>query len=197
MDLELLGDEQALINPDWLYDIEGLGRGRIDISIASNGQWFHEGAPIQRESLVRLLEASLLFIDGRHYLRAPEQLLSITVEDCPFQVVDFTVTDADTPQQAIMVVTSTGIQREAGVDHPISLLPIPLLLPSSTGSEDAQPDSTNESPETATPVVHIRDGMQGRFSRAAYYRLVDCAETDTETGVPVVVSGGCRFPLSV
>ena len=46
--------------------------GDIDIRIASDGSWYHEGEPIRRESIVRVF-ASILRReeDGEYYLVTP------------------------------------------------------------------------------------------------------------------------------
>ena len=156
----LEANRQQFGNPEWLYDIEGLRKGRIDIRVDSSGRWFHDGKEILRQSLIRLLEDSLLMVDGEIVLRAPEQLLRIKVEDCPFLIADFDVeSPGDPASQSIMVHTLSGLSVPLDQTHPLTMSPLPLQ---------------NES----VPVVNIRDGLLGRFSRNAFYRLVEWAVSD-------------------
>src|SRR5205823_8293705 len=62
--------------------------GEIDIRIARDGTWFHQGSPIARRELVRLLSTILRREpDGHYYLVTPAEKMRIAVEDAPFLVV--------------------------------------------------------------------------------------------------------------
>ena len=62
--------------------------GEIDIRIARDGTWFHDGSPIARRELVRLLSTILRREpDGHCYLVTPAEKMRIAVEDAPFLVV--------------------------------------------------------------------------------------------------------------
>ena len=81
---DLLG---GLTQPD--FDEEWLATlpvGRIDIVVRADGRWEYCGSPFTRQSMVQLLASHLLLRDGDYCLVAPEQLLKITVEDCPFLI---------------------------------------------------------------------------------------------------------------
>src|SRR5215475_8647597 len=61
--------------------------GDIDIRIARDGTWFHQGSPIGRKELVRLF-STILRKDGTDYvLVTPAEKMRIAVEDAPFQAV--------------------------------------------------------------------------------------------------------------
>ncbi|WP_346504504.1 DUF1285 domain-containing protein [Terasakiella sp. SH-1] len=62
--------------------------GDIDIRIARDGTWFHEGGPIGRKELVCLF-ASVLKRDefGDYWLETPVEKARIQVEDAPFVVL--------------------------------------------------------------------------------------------------------------
>ncbi|MDH3992645.1 MAG: DUF1285 domain-containing protein, partial [Gammaproteobacteria bacterium] len=66
--------------------------GDIDIRIAADGSWYHEGGRVERESLVRLF-ASILRRedDGEYYLVTPAEKWRIQVELHPLMVTDITV----------------------------------------------------------------------------------------------------------
>ena len=61
--------------------------GEIDIVIKRNGLWFHEGAPIGREALVRLFSTVLRKDPDGFCLVTPVEKMKITVEDAPFVAV--------------------------------------------------------------------------------------------------------------
>lgn len=58
--------------------------GDIDLRIARDGTWYHEGTAFQRESLARLF-ASILRRDedGQYYLVTPVEKWRIQVDDAP------------------------------------------------------------------------------------------------------------------
>src|SRR3569833_2648303 len=61
--------------------------GDIDIRIARDGTWFHQGTPIGRKELVRLF-STILRKDGDDYVHnTPNKKKRIIVEDVPFMAV--------------------------------------------------------------------------------------------------------------
>src|SRR6201992_560430 len=57
--------------------------GDIDIRIARDGTWFHQGTPVGRKDLVRLF-STILRRDGDDYvLVTPAEKMRIVVEDAP------------------------------------------------------------------------------------------------------------------
>ena len=58
--------------------------GDIDIRIARDGTWFHEGTPIGRAPLVRLFSTILRKDPDGYWLVTPVEKMRITVEDAPF-----------------------------------------------------------------------------------------------------------------
>lgn len=66
--------------------------GDMDMLVARDGTWIHEGKPIRRASLVELF-ASILKLeeDGEYYLVTPVEKVRIQVEDCPFVVLDMDI----------------------------------------------------------------------------------------------------------
>ena len=55
--------------------------GDIDIRIAKDGTWWHEGGRIRRERLVRLFSALLICEDDEYFLITPAEKARIQVED--------------------------------------------------------------------------------------------------------------------
>lgn len=221
---EFEANQELLSNPQWLYDIDGLSRGRIDIRICRNGDWLHDGGKISRVGLIRLLESSLLNLDGCFYLRAPEQLLRIEVDDCPFLIVDFEVrNESISDAQSLIIKTTTGITRLVSLVNPLSVLPFAettfvkknSIENTSIGNRSVgqkkksqlKPasytlDEASSTHETSPPVVLIRDGMFARFNRNSYYRLIDVALEIQESSVTagdkqlVIRSSGENFVIA-
>ncbi len=144
--------------------------GDIAIRIAADGSWYHEGAVIQRESLVRLF-ASILRRepDGEYYLVTPAEKWRIQVELHPLIVTD--------------VMPSAG---QAGV----------LQATLNTGKTVAISEKNPLFPEPAVggiPVLTLDHGLGALLSRAAWYRVADMAED--VAGIPTLISGDYRYVL--
>lgn len=147
--------------------------GTIDIRIAVDGIWHHEGRPIQRQSLVRLF-ASILRLDPEGYcLVTPAERLFITVEDAPFIAVDLEIKGAgDT--QSLLFVTNVGDAVVLDVSHPLRL-----------GGSANEP----------RPYVMVRDGLEARVSRAVFYRLVGLAVARSEPLAAAMEGEGTLFSV--
>jgi hypothetical protein len=152
--------------------------GDIDIRIAADGTWFHEGGPIGRKPLVKLF-ASVLRRDetGDYWLVTPVEKARITVEDVPFIAVEMRIEGAD-EAQTLQFRTNLDEWISAGTDHPITFRPLP--------------DSTEKA-----PYITVRERLEARLSRAVYYELIErCTErTDGDRSVLGVWSDGVFFPL--
>src|SRR5271154_4728665 len=121
--------------------------GEIDIVIKSNGLWFHEGAPIGREALVRLFSTVLRKDPDGFHLVTPVEKMKITVEDVPL-----TAARVDRVGEALQFLTNVGDQVEAGPDNAIRV--------------DMAP-ATGE----PRPYVHVRRGLEERIRRPVFYEL--------------------------
>lgn len=153
--------------------------GDMDMVIARDGSWIHEGKPIRRAALVELF-ASVLIIaeDGKYYLVTPVEKVRIQVEDCPFVALDMDV-EGKRSQQNLIFTSNTGEKVIAGKDHQIDIQIHP---------ETGEPH----------PILHVRSGLNALMNRAVFYRLVDLAvPSDAETGRSDmgIWSGGQFFTL--
>ena len=121
--------------------------GEMDMRIARDGTWFHEGTPIGRAPMVRLFASILKLEEGRFYLVTPVEKLGITVEDAPFIAVDFTVA---APGQAQEITFATNVEDSVtlGADHPLRM-------------------------DHGAPYVMVRRGLEARVDRKSFYRLMD------------------------
>jgi hypothetical protein len=133
---------------------------RFDIRIDANGQWFHEGEPIQRDRMVAMFANILTRFDNGDYgLVTPAEWGSITVDDVPYLI---TKMEEDTHEgdEAVRLTTSLGDTITLDSDHP--------LMMRRKGGEDR-------------PYVMIRKGLDARINRSVYYQLVE-KSVETEDG---------------
>ena len=147
--------------------------GAIDMRIARDGTWFHEGTPIGRPAMVRLF-ASILRLDPEGFvLVTPVEKVRIRVDDAPF-----VAQDVDAEGAALRFVTNVGDEVLAGPDNPIRV---------------ARDPATGE----PSPYVHVRRGLEARIDRKTFYRLVERGEVRAHEGRDWfgVVSQGAFFPI--
>ena len=130
--------------------------GEIDIRIAADGTWFHNGSPIRRDKMVRLF-ASILRAeaDGGIRLVTPVESVGITVEDAPFVAVEMAV-DGDGQERRISFRTNVDDLVAVGPEHPLRF---------EQGDAGA-----------LKPYLLVRGGLWALVSRALTYDLVDMAE---------------------
>ena len=93
--------------------------GEIDIVIARNGLWFHEGTPIGREGLVRLFSTVLRKDPDGFHLVTPAEKLRIQVEDAPFIAIRVDEAQDDEGRPVLRFLTNVGDVVDAGPDNPI------------------------------------------------------------------------------
>ncbi len=155
-----------LWNPDF--------SGDMDMRIARDGTWYHEGVVIKRMPLVRLF-ASILKREGDDYfLVTPVEKWRITVEDAPFTAIDFEVEDsADGP--VLIFETNVGDTVCAGPGHAIEVT-ADLL----TGEP--------------SPYIHVRRNLYALIDRKSFYRLAERAEPG-DAAQMVVRSGGETYAI--
>ncbi|WP_280552454.1 DUF1285 domain-containing protein [Halomonas sp. 25-S5] len=128
--------------------------GEMDLTIAADGRWIHEGTPIARPRLVRLLSTILRREpDGDYVLVTPAERQRIRVEDRPFLVVD---AEREGDGQW-WLTTNVGDRLALGEAHR-------LVLSETPAGE-------------MVPEVAVRFGLNARLGRNVYYRLVEQAET--------------------
>ncbi len=145
--------------------------GKIDIRIARDGTWYHEGDPILRQPLVDLFATILRKDPDGYCLVTPAEKLTIEVEDVPFQAIDVEVKGAGAEQQ-LLFSTNVGDYVLADEAHPISV--------------EGDPDNPR-------PYLEVRDGLRALISRSVYYRLSDLAEEGADGWW--LTSKGTRFKL--
>jgi len=172
------GMERATDGPD-LPPIERWNpplSGDIDIRIARDGTWYHEGVAIERLALVRLFTGLLKREGDAHFLVTPVEKWRIQVEDAPFVLVALdTQSDAQGRQQLVFF-TNVGDPVIAGPEHP-------LRMKACDGGEPA-------------PYLLVRRNLEGLLSRPVYYQLAELAEPGADGKGYGVSSSGMFFPLA-
>lgn len=151
--------------------------GDIDIRIARDGTWFHQGAPFTRRELVRLFSTILRKDPDGFHLVTPGEKMRIRVDDAPFLAVLLRA-EGDGETQRLVFTTNVGDETVAGADNPIRV------------------DSNAETGEPR-PYVHVRRGLEARISRNVFYQLADMVVPGTGeyAGQLGVWSEGRFFPL--
>lgn len=148
--------------------------GSIDIRIARDGTWFHQGDPIRREAMVRLFASILRREDDRFFLVTPVEKLAIEVEDAPLQAVRMEV-DGEGTAQRLLLTTNTGDHVLVDAEHA-------LRVENAAGDPD--------------PYVHVRAGLEARLTRPVFYELADLAvSSEDDPDLLGVWSAGRFFPL--
>ena len=152
-------------------------QGEIDIRIAADGNWFHQGRRFQRASLVKLFASVLRRENDAYYLVTPAEKLRIVVDDAPF-VAGLVETIDEGGRQAIVLTTNIGERIVVDRNHPIRV----------------ETDPASGEPR---PYVGMHDGLEALISRSAFFDLANLAEERQRDGKTwlVVTSLGTEFEL--
>jgi uncharacterized protein len=151
--------------------------GDFAMRIARDGTWYYQGSPIRRPPLVKLFATVLRRApDGRYWLVTPAEQGLIEVEDAPFVAVELASEGAGAGQ---LLKLRTNLDEWVPVDdaHPLAMR--------------AAPDGSQ------APYLRVRDSLDARVSRSAFYHMVELAEPspDGAEGAIGVWSAGRFFPL--
>jgi hypothetical protein len=151
--------------------------GEIDIRIARDGTWFHEGTPVGRRELVRLFSTILRKDPDGFHLVTPAEKMRIVVEDAPFLAVLLRV-EGEGCEQRLIFTTNVGDETVAGRENPIRV-------------------EINRETREPAPYVHVRRRLEAKISRAVYYQLADIAVPGEgeHKGKLGLWSEGVFFPL--
>ncbi len=134
--------------------------GDIDMRIARDGTWYHQGTPITRPAMVRLFSTILRRDPERYVLVTPVECVGIQVEDVPFLAVDVEWSGSG-KAQALDLVTNVGDRVAVAAEYPLRF-----------EEQDDQP----------APYVRVRGGLDARLNRAVFYRLMEKVEEGTHEG---------------
>ncbi len=125
----------------------------IDIRIARDGTWYHEGSAIQRQRMTELFSSILRReTNGEYYLVTPAEKLRIQVEDVPFIAVDIQ-RESRAQQQILRFTTNVGETVVVDSTHGLRI-------------------SLNQETQESLPYVMVRNGLEARLDRSTFYQLV-------------------------
>jgi hypothetical protein len=143
----------------------------FSISIDRDGTWWHDGQPIRRIELVKLL-ASVLRRDaaGNYRLVTPAERGRIEVADVPFLAVELAV-DGEGRARVVRLRTNLDDWIPLDAEHPLRLAPGPV------------------------PHVRVRERLEARLLTSVCYELAERAEPGPEDGRLGVWTSGRFFPL--
>lgn len=158
--------------------------GDIDIRIARDGRWYHEGQEIRRFELVKLFSSILKREGDDYFLVTPVEKWRITVDEAPFVVVDFN-RHGSGADQSLIFKTWTEDVVVADEAHPIWV-------------EAGRQHDGDERGNEAAPYIMVRNNMPGLISRNVYYHLIDLAmeNSDANADQVAVRSKGSTFSLA-
>ena len=154
--------------------------GEIDIRIAADGTWYHQGSPIGRKELVRLFAGVLRReADGTYWLVTPAEKARIRVDDAPFMGVEL-AREGHGPAQALRLRTNVDDWVVIGPDHPLRIVS----------------DPETQGPR---PYVAVRPGLDALIARPVYYELAALAVEGIVAGRAAmgIWSMGAFFALDV
>mgnify|MGYP000864501006 FL=1 len=151
--------------------------GDIDIRVARNGSWYHEGRPFLRQPLVNMLSSILKREGDEYFLVSPVEKMRIQVEDVPFIVVGMTEQNMSGELTLVFRTLTDDI--------------IPL------DAEHSLRVQTDELTGEPRPYIQVRSGMEARIHRPVFYELVERGREVIRHGEShlMIESAGLQFDL--
>ena len=150
--------------------------GAMDLKVKANGEWWHEGQLIKRQSLIDLFSTVLWKEDNKFYLKTPVEQIEIEVEDEPLFVNQ--VDQVEINQQTFLQLTTTT-QDVVIVDqeHPIFM---------------------REFDGELRPYVHVRFGINALIQRASFFHLIEMgALMENQQGESILLLKSGNFNLQL
>lgn len=178
----------------------------MDLTIKANGEWWHEGGHMTRQSLVSLF-ATILWKEENngaveYFLKTPVQKLRIHVEDAPLLINDVGIVE-EQGKNWLEFTTSTGDVVRLDGEHPISLRAYTMKDSDDNSHSDKNKNKEdNESTESSTqirPYMMVRNGLEALIGRNAFYHLTEIGELTEREGETILTlqSGDNAYTLSM
>ena len=196
----------------------------MDLTIKANGEWWHEGVHMTRQSLVNLF-ATILWKEENegkveYFLKTPVQKLRIQVEDAPLLINDVGIVDED-DKRWLEFTTTTGDVVRLDDEHTISLrayIPeddannIASININASNINASNIDASNidandkneenkplESDTQVRPYMMVRNNLHALIGRNAFYHLTEIGELTERDGETILTlqSGGKSYALSM
>ena len=178
----------------------------MDLTIKANGEWWHEGGHMTRQSLVSLF-ATILWKEENngaveYFLKTPVQKLRIHVEDAPLLINDVGIVE-EQGESWLEFTTTTGDIVRLDDEHPISLRAYTMKdSDDNSHSDKSKNKEDNESTESSTqirPYMMVRNGLEALIGRNAFYHLTEIGELTEREGETILTlqSGDNAYTLSM
>ena len=178
----------------------------MDLTIKANGEWWHEGGHMTRQSLVSLF-ATILWKEENngaveYFLKTPVQKLRIHVEDAPLLINDVGIVE-EQGKNWLEFTTTTGDVVRLDDEHPISLRAYTMKDSDDNSHFDKSKNrEDNESTESSTqirPYMMVRNGLEALIGRNAFYHLTEIGELTEREGETILTlqSGDNAYTLSM
>ena len=176
----------------------------MDLIIKANGEWWHEGAKVTRESLVSLFASVLWKEDNNgtteYYLKTPVQKMRIHVEDAPLLINDVGIVNENNVSW-LEFTTTTGDVVRLDNEHSITLKTYDSKDNNAINGVDNDTRLENmHNIETAVrPYIMVRNNLTALISRNTFYHLTEIGELseDGKETVLTLQSGGKSYQLSM
>lgn len=130
--------------------------GEIDIRIAADGTWYHEGDTISRLELVRLFSSVLWREEDQYFLVTPVEKVKIRVDDAPLLVTGVEFLHQETMQPEVRFRTHVGDSFTLDAQHPLHV----------KTSAQGEP----------RPYVRVRRNLDALIHRNVFYALIENAQ---------------------
>ena len=186
----------------------------MELTIKANGEWWHEGVHMTRQSLVNLF-ATILWKEENagkveYFLKTPVQKLRIQVEDAPLLINDVGIVDED-DKRWLEFTTTTGDVVRLDDEHTISLRAyIPeddannidasnIDASSICDNDKNEENKPSESDTQVRPYMMVRNDLHALIGRNAFYHLTEIGELTERDGETILTlqSGGKSYALSM
>ena len=150
--------------------------GAMDLKVKANGEWWHEGQLIKRQSLIDLFSTVLWKEGGKFYLKTPVEQIEIEVEDEPLFVNRVEQIQLD-GLHYIQLSTTTQDVVIVDQEHPIFM---------------------REFDGELRPYVHVRFGINALIQRASFFHLVEMGELmENRQGESILLLKSGNFDLQL
>ena len=150
--------------------------GAMDLKVKPNGEWWHEGQLIKRQSMIDLFSTVLWKEDGRCYLKTPVEQIEIEVEDEPLFVNSVEQIQLE-GLHYIQLSTTTQDVVIVDQEHPIFM---------------------REFDGELRPYVHVRFGINALIQRASFFHLVEMGELmENRQGESILLLKSGNFDLQL
>ncbi|ALF59540.1 DUF1285 domain-containing protein [Psychrobacter urativorans] len=171
----------------------------MDLVIKANGEWWHEGGKITRESLVSLFATILWQEDNdgmiEYFLKTPVQKLRIQVEDVPLLINDVGIVIEDGISWLEFTTTTCDVVR-LDDEHQISLR---AYQPNDIEANNIKTNNTEANEGQVRPYMLVRNGLMALIGRNAFYHLTEIGDLKEQNGETILTlqSGDNSYALSV